>query len=424
MRVWVGLDDTDSKKGMCTTYLAKILMEKIQKENFNVIGLPRLIRLNPNIPFKTRGNGAVSFLVEGEDLAEIVELTNEVVLENAELDDEDTDPGVVFVDASNDELLNTLYRFSIRVIKDVVSIDEALFLIGKYLIPHLKYKKGRGLIGALASVGAECRDTTIELLAYRKRENFGKKRKYNPDSFFLADLITYPKTFDTVDWGNDSVVSVPNSPDPVLFGIRGDDITAIMHAYELIESEEVDMYQIFVTNQATDMHIYDEDEVQGLLENRSYMLSGEITEEPFEIEGGHVFFSISTRFGEVRCAAFEPTKQFRNVIRKLRKGDRVVVFGSYKDETINLEKIKVESLAKIYRELNPLCPKCGKRMESEGKGKGFRCKKCKTKANEKMRIEIKRDLELGYYEVPPSARRHLSKPLVRVDNERDVHIFR
>ncbi len=424
MEVWVGIDDTDSKDGMCTTYLAKVLMEKIEEEGFSVLGLPRLIRLNPNIAFKTRGNGAVSFLVEGNNLSELVEIVNEIVLEYAELDDENTDPGVVFVDANNDEILNTLYRFSMRAIRDIVSMDEALFLIGKYMIPHLKYKRGRGLIGALAAVGAECTDTTIELLAYRKRENFGRKREFNPDSFFLADMVTYPETFDTVDWGNDSVVSVPNSPDPVLFGIRGESISGIMKAYELLETEKIDMYQIFVTNQATDMHLYSEDEVSGLLENRSYILSGEVAEEPFEIEGGHVFFRISTRFGEVKCAAFEPTKQFRKVIRKLRKGDRVVVFGSYKDETVNLEKIKIESLTRIYQEFNPLCPKCEKRMESEGKEKGFRCKRCKTKAKEKVRVEIERDVELGYYEVPPCARRHLSKPLIRMKNQNDRHVFR
>lgn len=423
MRVWIGIDDTDSRNGMCTTYLAKILMEKLESSGYRIIGLPRLIRLNPNVPFKTRGNGAVSFLVEGEDVSEVVDVANETVLELAELDDESTDPGVVFVNADSDELMNVLYRFSERVIRDVVSLDEALFIIGKYLIPHLKYKKGRGLIGALASVGAECREYTLELLAYRKPERFGTKRIYSRDSFFLADLLTYPSTFDTVDWGNDAVVCVPNSPDPVLFGIRGDDIKAVFRAFSVIESEEVDRYQIFMTNQATDMHLIHEDEAFQLFEGRSYILSGTVIEEPFEIEGGHVFFTIETKFGDVRCAAFEPTKQFRNIVRKLRKGDRVTVYGAYKDETINLEKLRVDEVARIFVEVNPTCPICGKRMESEGRGKGFRCKRCKTRAREKVKVEVERDLEPGFYEVPPSARRHLSKPLIRAD-ESGAHVFR
>ncbi|WP_457591658.1 TiaS agmantine-binding domain-containing protein [Geoglobus sp.] len=423
MRVWVGIDDTDSRNGMCTTYLAKVLMERFESSGYRIVGLPRLIRLNPNVPFKTRGNGAVSFLVECEELGELVDITNETVLELAELEDENTDPGVVFVNADSDEVMNVLYRFSERVIRDIVSIDEALFIIGKYLIPHLKYKRGRGLIGALASVGAECREYTLELLAYRRPERFGTKRIYSRDSFFLADLLTYPSTFDTVDWGNDVVVCVPNSPDPVLFGIRGSDIQAIFKAFGVVESEEVDKYQIFITNQATDMHLIHEDETLQLLEGRSYIISGTVTEEPFEIEGGHVFFTIETKFGDVRCAAFEPTKQFRGTVRKLRKGDRVVVYGAYKEGTVNLEKMRVEEVARVFVEVNPTCPSCGKRMESEGRGKGFRCRKCKTKAKEKVRVEVKRDLELGFYEVPPSARRHLSRPLVMMRDE-DAHVLR
>ena len=423
MKIWVGIDDTDSRKGMCTTYLCKLIIERLENKGYRILGLPRLIRLNPNIPFKTRGNGAVSFLVETEDLSGLVDIVNEVILEYAELDEELTDPGAVFVNAENDELLNTLFKFSKRAMRDVVSLDEALFIIGRYLIPHLKYKRGRGLIGALASVGAECEDYTLELLAYRKPENFGKKRIIERDSFFYADLLTYPKTWDTVDWGNDEIVCVPNSPDPVLFGVRGDDIKAVFNAFEVVKTEEVDKYQLFITNQGTDMHLIPEDEIYQLFENRSYILSGVVSEEPFEIEGGHVFFTIDTVFGEVKCAAFEPTKQFRKVIRKLKKGDKIIVYGSYKNETINLEKIKIVELKKIIREANPICPICGKRMESAGRNKGFRCRRCKTTSNKKEIIEIERDLEPGFYEVPPSARRHLSKPLVRMtDGER--HIFR
>ncbi|MEM2657377.1 MAG: tRNA(Ile2) 2-agmatinylcytidine synthetase, partial [Archaeoglobaceae archaeon] len=80
-------------------------------------------------------------------------------------------------------------------------------------------------------------------------------------------------------------------------------------------------------------------------------------------------------------------------------------------------------LAKKYVELNPLCPGCGKRMESAGKGQGFRCRNCKTKATEKIKIEVPRTLEPGFYEVPPCARRHLTKPLIRI-NASGRHIFR
>ena len=59
MVLWIGVDDTDSLKGMCTTYLATELIRELTEEH-DLIGYPRLVRLNPNIPWKTRGNGAIA----------------------------------------------------------------------------------------------------------------------------------------------------------------------------------------------------------------------------------------------------------------------------------------------------------------------------------------------------------------------------
>jgi tRNA(Ile2)-agmatinylcytidine synthase len=38
------------------------------------------------------------------------------------------------------------------------------------------------------------------------------------------------------------------------------------------------------------------------------------------------------------------------------------------------------------------------------------------------RSEVKRDIEVGFYEVPPCARRHLAKQLLRFEKE-DVPAF-
>ncbi len=56
--IYVGVDDTDSVKGMCTTYLATELIREFSE--LDLLGNPRLVRLNPNVPWKTRGNGAVA----------------------------------------------------------------------------------------------------------------------------------------------------------------------------------------------------------------------------------------------------------------------------------------------------------------------------------------------------------------------------
>src|SRR5213594_382175 len=57
MPLYLGVDDTDSLRGMCTTFLATELVRALP--DWDLIGYPRLVRLNPNIPWKTRGNGAI-----------------------------------------------------------------------------------------------------------------------------------------------------------------------------------------------------------------------------------------------------------------------------------------------------------------------------------------------------------------------------
>ena len=49
----IGIDDTDSVDGMCTTYLTAVLIDQV-KELGTIKGMPHLIRLNPNIKYKTR----------------------------------------------------------------------------------------------------------------------------------------------------------------------------------------------------------------------------------------------------------------------------------------------------------------------------------------------------------------------------------
>ena len=46
----IGFDDTDSPKGMCTTFLAYKIVDLLQKQKTEFLDFPRLIRFNPNIP--------------------------------------------------------------------------------------------------------------------------------------------------------------------------------------------------------------------------------------------------------------------------------------------------------------------------------------------------------------------------------------
>ncbi|MEM1956821.1 MAG: tRNA(Ile)(2)-agmatinylcytidine synthase [Archaeoglobaceae archaeon] len=416
MRFWIGIDDTDSVNGMCTTYIALLLIEAI-RDFGEVIGFPRLIRLNPTIPYKTRGNGAVSFLVDLEDLDKAMEVADELIRKYAELDDENTNPGVVFV---KEEKVPLLRNFAEKAIKDVLRKEDAMEILQKHSIPYLSYKNGRGLIGALASVGANLEDFVYEFIAYRFPERFGKQRIVDEESFYELDFRYYPTIFDTVDWCNDVVMAVPGTPCPVLFGLRGENYKILEESIKMLRTEKWEKRAIFITNHATDMHIIESNEIKDF---RSYRVVGKVVRKPYDIVGGHVFFEIETKNSTLKCSAFEPTKQFRNVIRNLIPGDIVEVYGSVKNSTLNLEKIRVLSVAKSFVEMNPICPICGKRMESAGRGQGFRCKKCKTRAFNRIRVEVPRKIETGFYEVPPCARRHLTKPLIRMNVEKR-HVFR
>ena len=73
-------------------------------------------------------------------------------------------------------------------------------------------------------------DRTSEILVYRQTERFGTPREVNRESLFAAEEATFPHTWDTVDMVNDVVVCVPHTPDPVLFGIRGESPSWVMMA--------------------------------------------------------------------------------------------------------------------------------------------------------------------------------------------------
>ncbi|MEM2328498.1 MAG: tRNA(Ile)(2)-agmatinylcytidine synthase, partial [Archaeoglobaceae archaeon] len=351
MRFWIGIDDTDSVNGMCTTYIALLLIEAI-RDFGEVIGFPRLIRLNPTIPYKTRGNGAVSFLVDLEDLDKAMEVADELIRKYAELDDENTNPGVVFV---KEEKVPLLRNFAEKAIKDVLRKEDAMEILQKHSIPYLSYKNGRGLIGALASVGANLEDFVYEFIAYRFPERFGKQRIVDEESFYELDFRYYPTIFDTVDWCNDVVMAVPGTPCPVLFGLRGENYKILEESIKMLRTEKWEKRAIFITNHATDMHIIESNEIKDF---RSYRVVGKVVRKPYDIVGGHVFFEIETKNSTLKCSAFEPTKQFRNVIRNLIPGDIVEVYGSVKNSTLNLEKIRVLSVAKSFVEMNPICPIC------------------------------------------------------------------
>jgi tRNA(Ile2)-agmatinylcytidine synthase len=404
MDMRIGIDDTDSPQGMCTTYLGAVLARRLIAGNMQVRGA-HLVRLNPNVTHKTRGNAAIALIVDG-DLARAFAIANAAVEELADFSCENTNPGVV---VSEGPLDPSFYR---KAVTDFCTIEEVVGFLESSGAMFRGYKNRRGLIGAAAAIACPLEDSTWEVLVYRQKQRWGTPRQVDRESLFAAEAATFPHTWDTVDRSNDVVVCVPHTPDPVLFGIRGESPAWVMRARQRILSEPADIEQLWATNQGTDAHLL-AGIIGNLLEGRSYHVRGVVSEKATTGVGGHVSFTIRDGNHTLRCMAYEPTKGFRNTVRALVSGDEVVAAGSYKKGSINLEKLKVVSLAESAKVRPPVCSSCGKRMTSDGRGKGYKCRDCKTRAQEPERTQLQREIREGWYEVPPTARRHLARPLCR-----------
>lgn len=404
----VGIDDTDSAtRGMCTTYLAAVVAERVS--GFARVRDRLLVRLNPDVEHKTRGNAALALHVETDAPERVESAVVDAVEEHAVFEDAKTNPGVGFL--REDEPNEALARYTERAVHGYVEQEEARRVAGENGVRLRGWKNGRGVVGALAAVGASraFEDWTYELLVYRGRDERGEERRVSYDSFFDAHQATYPRTWDTVDEETGEVVAVPATDGPVVYGLRGT-FGGVWDANAYVDVEGAERLAVYRTNQGTDAHLVDARATE-TRDGGSYIVEGDVVEPPETREGGHVFFTVED---DVRldCSAFEPTGRFRGTVRSLREGDRVVVCGSVSDGTLKIEKLRVVSLNRVRR-VKPTC--CGRRMESAGRRQGYRCRadSCDQTADSLVEETVERELEEGWYEVPPSARRHLSKPLIR-----------
>ncbi|MDD1664116.1 MAG: tRNA(Ile)(2)-agmatinylcytidine synthase [Methanomicrobiales archaeon] len=402
--MWIGIDDTDSPRGMCTTYLAAVLARRLLARGFDLTEA-RLIRLNPNVPYKTRGNAAISLEVEGDpDIA--FEMACRCVEDLADLPAEGTEPGVA---VSGTKPPVSFYH---KALRSFCETEEAVAILDAAGAIYRGWKGGRGLIGATAAIASDLPDFTWELLVYRIPGLWGSGRAIERETFFLADAATAPCTWDTVDRENDVVVCSPHTPDPVLFGIRGQSPLSVALARTFVRTEPPGLEQIYLTNQGTDGHL-EEGSVGELTQGRSYRLKGIVAGRAVTGKGGHVSILLDSGGVVLRCMAYEPTKGFREVVRALLPGDEVEACGSFKGGSLNLEKIRLVGLVQDLAKNPPRCPSCGKRMTSAGHLKGYKCRECGTREKDAEVIVRDRRIGCGWYEVPPSARRHLAKPLIR-----------
>ncbi len=415
----IGIDDTDSKFGGCTTYTATLIFEKLLERKIGFSDFPWIVRLNPNIPWKTRGNGALAIhLRTDKDQVEQAKQLVITTIENTSNPDiPGTDPAAVFVEG---EIPVEVEAFATKALHDVIRTSEAETLIDSTGATAWTLKGQRGIIGALAAVGyGPNRTHTFEIIAYRTKKFLGTPREVDLDSVRRMDRKFADHTFNNLDPETDRVLVCPHGHDPVLLGIRGDDPRRLLEAIqEVVIREPVERVMIFKTNHGTDAHLTLERGIREVTPYQSVIITGRVKSHPISLRGGHVVFQLQDETGSIDCAVYEPTGSLRKVALELIAGDKVRIMGGvrpgpYVSPTLNLEKLEVLELVESMTVTKPKCSACSSGCESMGRRQGFRCRKCGLRFPREMMVQalVKRKLRRGLYLPPPRAHRHLTKPI-------------
>ncbi len=432
--MWLGVDDTDGPESGCTTYTLTEILRTARGLGVDLIGAPSLVRLNPNIPWKTRGNAALSArfgrgrgspkrlgeLPEGPLLAHprgdpLPPTTGERFLEAAwrtVLATSDrgprADPVMVASERRPDE---SLYW---RAVRSVVPVGAARAELDRVGGRAFQRGSSRGLVGAVAAIAWPGRRRTYELLAYRSSPS-RRRREVDAESVRTAQA-RFPSLFLCDDPETRRLLVAPHTACPILFGLRGTNAAALPPALGLVRSEPRERWVLFRTNQATGDHLTD----RTIAEVRPYepgRLSGRITGPPERGRGGHVRFRLTDAAGGTAdCIVFEPTKQLASVAAALAGGDEVRIWGGRgQDPSFRVEGIEIQRAPlRLVGVRPPRCLECGRSANSLGTGRGYRCSGCHRRfPPEAGSARFESPLfGPGVYHPTPSARRHLH-PLFR-----------
>lgn len=353
MKCLVGIDDTDSSTGYCTTYLGYRIAADLH-DDLSVLPYPRLVRLNPNIPFKTRGNAAVCLPIETDDPSRAFEAISAKVAQLSDVAN-GANSGLVFLDdQSQAPEFKDIYLAALR---GLVSVHRVRRRLDEKGVKTMTLGNGMGLVGAACSLAFDEReDHTYELIGYRRYAAWGSKRSVDASSVRQMDLGTFPRTFNNYDYQKKRVLVTPHGPDPVFAGIRGDSPATVLAAFSMLKfEEELEGYMVYLTNQHTDAHVQTEVDWKAY---SSGWAEGEVG-SLYVGEGSHLYISLNSQDGAHDCAVYEPTGDLRRAAMLLEPGDRVRVSGGVRRPSsahpiiLNAEKLEVLSLAGRNRKLLP-----------------------------------------------------------------------
>lgn len=430
--IWIGIDDTDSPEGGCTTWVLSELLRESRIAGIDLVGEPRLVRLNPNIPWKTRGNAALAARfgsgrgarrrigeIDGRPIWAFAESRApdpdlvrrwidhawSCVRQVARSESPGTDPALVAVDH---RLPADLYWNAVRDVVRPQDVRTALEREGALVRTS---GSERGIVGASAAIAWPGTRRTWELIAYREPQRIGRPRVVDPTSVRSAQA-SHPGLFLCHDPRTRRMLVAPHTPCPILFGLRARRPEAALRARHSVRSEPVDRWVLFRTNQGTGDHL-GRWTVEEIRPYRSAIVPGTVVAAPELLEGGHVRFPIEAAGGAVlRCVAFEPTKTLPRVARTLAVGDRVLVWGSRGlAPGLRLEGLALVRLSPArFSPRPPRCPSCRRTTDSLGFRRGYRCPGCRRRWPPEAATLRPRPTSypVGVYHPTPSARRHLA----------------
>ena len=422
----IGFDDTDSPKGMCTTFLAYKIVDLLQKQKTTFLDFPRLIRFNPNIPWKTRGNGAVSMKIKTRNPSKVKNQIKNLVSKYSDTRN-GANPGLVFLESNS--IPSEFVKFSNLALWQLINRNNAKNFAKRNNLEIYFEGNGQGLVGAIGAIGYDFHDHTLELLSYRKKPKFGKERKISTESVKIMQEKTSPDTFNSFDTEKGRILIMPHGPDPVFYGIRGENVNSLLHATTILKSDEkLDGYMIFKSNQGTGDHLRNELNFENMKPYASGKITGIVSDIPKIAKGGHVFFKITSQNHEFWCAVYKPTG-ISTIASKLIKGDKICVGGGVRKASknfpriINIEFLDILALEKSISVSNPNCNKCHKKMKSKGNNQSFQCVRCGKRAPKKIFNEVSREIKKQLYLPKMSAHRHLTRPLQRIGTVNSVTDF-
>lgn len=391
-----------------------------------------MVRLNPTIPSKTRGNaaltarfahgrgpsrevgrlpeGPVRCYSAGRDLTERERdrLADELwatVVRTSAWNEPGTDPALLLLRRKPPA---ALYWEAVR---RVVTLDEvSRWLRGTDAVVH-SAGSGMGRIGAAAALAWPGAHPTWEAIAYREPAAWGTDRGIDRAS--VADSqARHRELFLCTDPRTRRLLVAPHTACPILFGLRATDPEVSMAALREVRSEPVERWMLFRTNQGTGDHVRRPWPVPPVPFTTG-TLAGRLLEPAVSLPGGHLRFELVTAAGlRVPCVVFEPTKTLPAVVRSLSPGDRIRLWGgAAADTTFRVEGVELRRVSpRLDPGPNPRCPRCNGRMRSLGSVRGFRCDQCRVRAPPEQRRPVPQAPKFppGLYHPTPSARRHLA----------------